>query len=284
MVGAAIALLASAFAVLFFRAIGIDSLQQDSWRGVFSQRNNCAVYCVCFFVIGLHYRSRDMAEHVLRITVFSLALLFIVMSGSRTGWLNMPLALGISCGVRFIQRMQWRDRILSVMALAVPAGAITLLTAAHLDELLGSIGKDPTISQRTIIWLTVLVPIAKHPIIGYGYSAFWLGLVGESANTILVTGWAQYQAQSGYLDVLLQLGLLGFVPLIWMLVRGLIQASRALHPRSPSAVQLATALLVVILVENVGESCLMVPLNLLWLYTLLALLVLDRSKKLEEAN
>jgi O-antigen ligase len=276
---AAVALLACTFVVVFFPNIGVDALQEDSWRGVFSQRNNCAVYCVCFLVIGLHYRARHLAQYFLRATVLLLALLFIVMSGSRTGWLVTVFAVGVTFGLRLIQRMPWRVRLLFLMTLTIPAGAVILLVAAHLNELLGLIGKDPTLSQRTIIWLTVLSPIAKHPFVGYGYSAFWLGLAGESANTVLITGWAENQAQSGYLDVMLQLGLLGLIPLVWMLGRGLIQASRALNPRNTAATQAATVLLLVLIVENVGESGFVAPLNILWFYTLLALLILDRSRK-----
>jgi len=138
-------------------------------------------------------------------------------------------------------------------------------------------------SQRTIIWLTVLAPIAKHPLLGYGYSAFWQGLSGESANTILVTGWAENQAQSGYLDVMLQLGLLGLVPLVWMLVRGLKQAARAINPLNTAPVQMATVLLVVLIVVNVGETGFLVPMHLLWFYALLTLLILNGSRKREEA-
>lgn len=280
---ALLALLASAFAVVFFPSIGLDPLQQDSWRGVFAQRINCSVHCTCFLVIGLHYRAQRLTQHVLRAAILLLALLFIVMSASLTGWLIATFAVGVTCSLRFIQRLEWRSRLLFLMALTILAGVVILLATTHMDELLGMIGKDPTMTQRTIIWQAVLTPIAKHPAVGYGYSAFWQGLRGESANTVLVTGWAERQAQDGYLDVMLQLGLLGFVPLICMLGRGLVQASRTLRRRNTAEVQLATVLLLVLLVENVGESSFLAPLSMLWFFTLLALLILDRSRKNEEA-
>jgi exopolysaccharide production protein ExoQ len=283
-VAAAISLLGCLVAVVFFPSVGIDSFQQDAWRGVFSQKDNCAVISVCFLVVGLHYRARHLAGLVLRGTVIFLALLFIVMSGSRTGWLALAIAFGVTYGLRLIQRMPWRDRLLFLMILTIPVGMVILLLFSNFDTFLALIGKDPTMSQRTIIWLTVLSPIAKHPLLGYGYSAFWQGLAGESANTILVTGWAENQAQSGYLDVMLQLGLLGLVPLIWMLGRGLTQAARALNPLNTAPVQMATVLLLVLIVVNVGETGFLVPIHLLWFYTLLALLILDGSRKREETT
>jgi O-antigen ligase len=282
-VAAAISLLGCALAVTFFPDIGIDAYQQDAWRGVFSQKNNCAVISVCFLVVGLHYRARHLPGLILRGTILSLALLFIVMSGSRTGWLTCAFAIGVTYGLRLIRHMPQRDRLLFLMMLTIPAGIVIMLATAHFDEFLGLIGKDQTLSQRTVIWLTVILPIAKHPIVGYGYAAFWQGLAGESANTILVTGWAENQAQSGFLDVLLQLGLLGFVPLVLVLGRALTQAARAINPLSTAPVQMATVLLLVLIVENVGETGFLVPIHLLWFYTLLTLLILYGSRNREEA-
>lgn len=281
---AAIALLGCAFVVAFFPSIGIDPFQEYAWRGIFSQKNNCAVICVCFFVVGLHYRARHLAGLVLRGTVLSLALLFIAMSQSRTGWLIAVFAIALTYGLHLIKRMPGRDRLLFLMAFSIPAGIFILVFSAHFDAFLNLIGKDPTMSQRTVIWMTVLLPIAKHPFLGYGYSAFWQGMAGESANTILVTGWAENQAQCGYLDVMLQLGLLGLVPLVWILGRGLTQAARVLNPRSTTAVQLATVLLLVLIVENVGETLFLVPIHILCFYTMLVLLILNGSRNsVEEA-
>jgi exopolysaccharide production protein ExoQ len=279
---AAIALLMSAFAVIFVPSVGIDPYQDDAWCGVFHQRNNCAVACVCFIVIGLHCRVRDLAEHILRGTVLFLAIVFLVMTGSRTGWLITPLAVGAIYGLRLLRRMPWRDRLLSIVALAIPAAAVLLLLAEHFIELLAVMGKDPTMTQRTIIWLALLSPIAKHPLVGYGYSAFWLGMTGESGNTIAITGWNQTQSQNGYLDVMLQIGLLGLIPLVWMLARGLTQAARALNSQNSASVQMATVLLLVLMVENVGESGFLAPINILWFYTLIALLILHHSSKRAE--
>jgi hypothetical protein len=49
-------------------------------------------------------------------------------------------------------------------------------------------------------------------------------------------------------------------------------------------VQLATVLLLVLMVENVGESGFLAPINLLWFYSLLALLILDGSRNREEVG
>jgi O-antigen ligase len=88
------------------------------------------------------------------------------------------------------------------------------------------------------------------------------------------------QAQDGYLDLLLQLGLLGAVPLVWMFASAFMQAWSAVQTRvAVTHVQLATVLLPLLLVENIGESSFLLPLGIPWFYALLAFLILAQSTK-----
>jgi O-antigen ligase len=121
----------------------------------------------------------------------------------------------------------------------------------------------------------VLPSIAKHPFLGYGYSSFWQGLNGESMQAVLTTGWMEGQAQDGYLDILLQLGLLGLIPIAVLFLRGFAQAVKAIGRKQlPPAMLLAIVILPLILVENIGESSLLLPLGIPWFYVLIAMLTL----------
>jgi len=277
---AAVSLLISLASVIFTPSVGIDSFQQNAWRGIFGQRNNCAVVCVFFLLLALHYRSRTFTRNVLRCSVVVLASAFVLMSGSRTGWLLAAVAFALTLGLRLVQRLGSLDRIVLLMGLIIALSIVSFLIASNFDQALAILGKDPTLTQRTVIWAEVLPSIAKRPLQGYGYSSFWMGLNGESAHAVLVSGWMEGQAQDGYLDVLLQLGLLGFVPLLWMFVRGLWQAWGTIQGRVTAAqVQFAIVTLLIVLIQNIGETSVLLPLGIPWLYSLLAFLVLGFSKK-----
>ena len=213
---AIISLILCVLTVVLAPSIGIDALQQGAWRGIFGQRNNCAVICACFFAIGLQYRARSLTDNVLRVILLFLAAVFIVMSASRTGWALGVFGLALTYGLRFSRRIRSLDRIPLIMVIATPTFILAYLVATHFNETLAMMGKDPTMTQRTIIWAQVIPSIARHPFLGYGYSAFWQGLKGESMQSVLVTGWMEAQAQNGYLDVLLQLGCFGLIPLACM--------------------------------------------------------------------
>jgi len=272
---AAVSLVMCVIAVVFLPSVGMDAYQQNSWRGIFGQRNNCAVVCVCFLALALHHRTSSLGERVIRWTVLVLASVFIVMSGSRTGWALTAFAVALSLSMRLLQRLRSLDRVVFLMAIAVPIAALVFVVATNFNQTLAMMDKDPTMTQRTVIWAEVIPSIAKHPIRGYGYSAFWSGLNGESMQTVLVTGWMEGQAQDGYLDLLLQLGLLGAAPLIWMFGRGFIQAWRGIQRQAAAPqLQFATVLLPLVLVDNIGESSFLLPLSVPWFFTLLALLIL----------
>ncbi len=278
------ALLLSIFVVVIFPSVGIDAFQQDAWRGIFGQRNNCAAVCCLFLVLGLHFRPHALFEQCMRGSILFLSAVFIVMSGSRTGWILAALAVLLTCGLRLTMRLRSLDRLAFLMALVVPTALLVFALATNLNQVLALLDKDPTMTQRTVIWAEVLPSIAKHPLQGYGYSAFWNGLSGESTQAVLTTGWMEGQAQDGYLDVLLQLGLIGLIPLAWTFVRGFTQAAGAVERRTPDTmVWLAIVMLPLILVENIGESSLLLPLGIPWFYTLLALLALNFAKRPAEA-
>jgi exopolysaccharide production protein ExoQ len=270
-----ISLLLCALAVVAFPSVGIDAFQQNAWRGIFGQRNNCAATCTLFLMVGLHAKTRGLMEQLIAGSVIALSLIFIVMSGSRTGWILAAIGLVLTYGLRFTAQIRSLDRILFLMVLAVPITLIALFIGSNLNEILAAMDKDPTLTQRTIIWAQVIPSIAKHPLLGYGYSAFWQGLNGESMQAVLTTGWMEGQAQDGYLDTLLQLGLVGLIPLVVVFLRGFVQSIGAMERKLLShAVLWAIVLLPLVLLDNIGESSLLLPLGIPWFYALIALVIL----------
>ena len=283
-IAAFVALLLCAISVVVFPSVGIDAYQQGAWRGVFGQRNNCAAACTLFLTVALHAPTRGIVEKLIRASVLLLSIVFIVMSGSRTGWLLAALAVVLTYILRFTARIRSLDRILFLLVLAVPVSLAVVVASTYFNQILAVLDKDPTLTQRTIIWAQVVPSIAKHPLVGYGYSAFWAGLHGESIQTILTTGWMQGQAQDGYLDILLQVGLLGLVPTVLLFLRGFGQAANLIQGKLlDSSKSLAIVLLPLILIENIGESSIMAPLGLPWFFALIALSILGSPSQRAEA-
>jgi O-antigen ligase len=75
---------------------------------------------------------------------------------------------------------------------------------------------DLTFTQRTPIWADVARSIADQPWLGYGFGSFWD--VGATLNPLKYAPWDAFYmdaqvintAHNGYLDQLLQTGIVGF--------------------------------------------------------------------------
>jgi exopolysaccharide production protein ExoQ len=85
-----------------------------------------------------------------------------------------------------------------------------LFLIAYLDILLNNIGKDLTFTGRTFIWEYALEFISERPVLGFGYEAFWPTQNGMILN-LYGLFWDVPHAHNGFLDLLLELGLVGLL-------------------------------------------------------------------------
>ncbi len=77
------------------------------------------------------------------------------------------------------------------------------------------LGKDPTLTDRTLLWHDLL-QVEINPIFGAGFESFWLG--DRFREFAASRWWAPNQAHNGYLETYLNLGLVGLFLLIAVLI------------------------------------------------------------------
>ena len=94
--------------------------------------------------------------------------------------------------------------------LVLTAGAASIIVlVTNPDIALTLLGRNSTLTGRTKLWHECLVSIMKRPLLGYGFDAFWHGMVGESARVILASHWLVPAAHNGALQLWLDLGGIG---------------------------------------------------------------------------
>ena len=102
------------------------------------------------------------------------------------------------------------------------------------EEVAVIVGRDETLSGRTLIWPIVLDAIWQKPFLGYGYVA----ATADFMRPYLVSwvGTAAVNAHNGYLDVLLGTGLVGLLSLLFcissVLARGIDRMKLSGRPES----------------------------------------------------
>lgn len=283
MTGAA-ALALSLVMVIFFPAQGVDPYQDGAWKGIFVQKNSAAAAAVVFGISAAYFEARGIAAAGVKWFVIVASALFLVMARSITGWELALVAAVVGGWLSMVSRFRRQEMTTLWGGFAVLVAAAGLVVFGYEQFILQLIGKDPTLNQRTMIWAITLKAATLHPLVGYGYTAFWRGMNGPSENSILSTGWRMAQAQSGYIDLLLNLGLVGMAGFIVILVsagRGFLKSAFTANTRMPAYQRWSVVLIVTMLVYNIGESSIAQCYNMTWLVFLLAAMGLSEDPAAE---
>lgn len=246
----------------------IDPKFEGAWRGIYSQKNNFSttmtMTMLLFFVLSL-VNQNSLEKLISRGALgFSVALLFL--STSKSGLIVFFVMLLVVIVSRLFR---WRG-FRSILALDL-AGLGLLATAAVLSQtwqdIVIGLGRDPTLSARTYIWSGVMLNIARRPLLGFGRAAFWvpnnplakeIGLLASNSDYIPA------HAHNGFLDVLLEVGIIGFgIFMLGLLLTYSIAIRRAYLADAPEDLW-PFVFLVLMVISNMTESVLMHRVTLYW--------------------
>jgi exopolysaccharide production protein ExoQ len=274
MLVAAVTLPISILLALFVPSIGAS---EAGWRGIFGHKQICAAVSIVFLVTALHWKCYGIYQKLFRAMCIAMCCVLIVMSKSRTGW-ALALASLLLCVMIWMLQAMPVKQVVAILLLVLPAiaGAMYIIHT-YAPSILASVGKDATLSQRTIIWASAWDAAVRRPILGYGFSAFWRGLYGPSQSVTLVAGWGLQQAQNGFLDVWLGLGAVGVALVAMMTAQGMRNAARSFYSAGEGAyVRWCVVIIVCTLFYNIGESSIGF-INMNWFLFLLALTGLNQA-------
>jgi O-antigen ligase len=98
----------------------------------------------------------------------------------------------------------------------IAAGTLPLFLESGAG-LIKAVGRDPTLTGRTEIWKEVL-EVENNPIVGAGYESFWLS--GPLDDPSKGRWWHVNEAHNGYLEVYLNLGAVGVILLVAIIING----------------------------------------------------------------
>ncbi|QNI32699.1 O-antigen ligase family protein [Alloacidobacterium dinghuense] len=194
---------------LFVPSIGMEASRGHfgNWQGVFTQKNACGRAMV-FSSAALLSIGR---VNVRRLVYFLLFSFVLVMSGSRAAWMiEGGLLFGYGL-LRLLERFQPWSRALALLVAAFVVATSAIAAWMYFPVLTDLLGRDATLSGRTAIWQQVWAAILKHPMLGYGFAAFWQGMKGESYNVILALRFVVFHAHNGFLQIWLELGAVGLL-------------------------------------------------------------------------
>lgn len=158
-------------------------------------------------------------------------------------------------------------RILVWMTAAASLFILMDVTLGASDAVIRTLGRDATLTSRTPVW-QVLKGIVTNPIVGAGYMSFWSGermeMIWKSVGATIV------QAHSGYVEQYLNLGYIGVVFIIILMLSGLLKVRRHLNVDYSSAM-LRFSFIVTVALYNYTEAS-FYGINNIWVLLLLGVI------------
>ncbi|MCU1417988.1 MAG: O-antigen ligase family protein [Schumannella sp.] len=133
------------------------------------------------------------------------------------------------------------------------------------DALLGLLGKSPDLTNRLDIWHTVVGLAGQRPAFGWGWVGYWAPWVEPYHDLVVIKGVHYYQAHNAWLDVYLQLGIVGLVVFGGLVVstlgRGWSRALDLAHGRGKAIGLLPVLVTVLLIVHSLAESRLLIEIG-----------------------
>ena len=278
-----VAALLSLIFALMFPSYGTVSgaYGSDAWQGAFVGGKNVlgrimALSVLVFLLLALSTRKHRLVLW----SGFGLSAGLLWMSNSVTSLISL---LTILLLLPLYWALRWRyNLVVALLILAVVAGGIAVTwLLVNAEDVLGVLGRDTTLTNRTNLWPAVIEMIRQHPWLGYGYGAFWLGWSGEAAHVsiwVIVSNPPILHAHNGFLDLWLDLGLLGLVTFAFGFSLAALRAVSWARATKTAEGLWPLVFLSFIVLYNFTESSILVHNNIFWiLYVAVVLLTATGS-------
>jgi exopolysaccharide production protein ExoQ len=142
-----------------------------------------------------------------------------------------------------------------------------------------SIGKDPTLTGRTYIWDFALQHIQTRPLLGFGYSVFWLPEAPFSDEFASQESWVSPSAHNQLLDLLLGIGFIGTFFFVASLVKIFLLSFKIAYKATDAINLWPLGILSFFILNNVAESYILEGMPwVLYVYVTFSLCAIGTSR------
>ncbi len=197
-----------------------------TWRGIEVQKNLLAhstVYCllssIAFFKFDQTRLSKFYNSALILLAVF---IIFMARSSTNLIVVAMIIFLGFIFKIEtiFDQLKIGRSFTGFLFLFLLSSGVIFFIFSSEIFSLVPEyFGKDMTLSMRVPIWEYLWTEVEKKFLLGYGFGTYWvMGLPRIDIFASYFEGFRVNEAHNGYLDIMLQLGVVGLIIFLFLII------------------------------------------------------------------
>ena len=234
-------------------------------QGLFGNANPLAYTALLAMIVFAVRLASRAPRRVLLVGWFLVALFLFVRAGSATAWLSaaaVVVVLAAALLMRTVRRPGGRTRYYLAYA-AVALGGLTTLWLLR-EGIFAALGRSADLTGRERIWAAVWQRAIERPWHGWGFSTPWVPSEPHFDGWIVDHGETVMQAHNMWLDVFLQLGVIGvalialtMLAFVWRSWFFAVDRPRwdlvATRPYSPITL-LPTLVGAILLVQGLAES------------------------------
>jgi exopolysaccharide production protein ExoQ len=251
------------FAILLPQYGQMGGVHNGAWRGIYSHKNvlgNMMVTSATVFsLLALTIRQHKWIFW----SMFGVSAVLIILSKASSPIVNLLILMSV---LFILYILRWRYVLMVPALMGISSVGIVLysLISNNAEQVAGAFGKNLTLTGRTNFWPLIIEKIWDNPWFGYGFGAFWQGLAGPSAYIWNASTFKAPNGHNGYLDLCLDLGLVGFSIYAIKFITSFQRALAYSRMRGTPDGFWPTLLFCYIILSNLTESTLMLQNNLLW--------------------
>lgn len=277
-----IAAAGSLFLVFVLPQYGLQSrgvYALGAWEGIFGQKNLCGLEMLLLLLPAFFVKLTGTYARGLRVGYIVTVLVIIAMTRSAGAWVVGSLCVAFVALLKLTTRMPRKDAVIVLLAIVGAGAAAGILAFSYYDMLMYALGKDPTMTGRTVLWAGLTKLAMNRPLCGYGYTAFWQGIVtGPSRSLALQMGWLGLAgAESGVLEMWLELGIVGLLLYAVIFLRAVKDGLYCIGRGASPAALWYVSILFYVVATNIEGGLLLAPSSLACILPFVAFVGLRRE-------
>jgi O-antigen ligase len=226
-----------------------DNLIHHEWNGVFVAKNRLGA------VVGLSALIDGFSQQRLwqRGFWYGLYALLLIKSDSMTPVAALIATFILMTSYHWLaDRRRWSDKSIAI-ALSIFSLPI-LFMGLYTGIFQAALGKGDSLSGRTTIWRLSAPMLLKHPLLGFGYDGLFRGASNEFYAIASKMNWPVPAAHNGYLEIALDLGLVGAILALWFLIQSATAVLRQLRIDDSREARFPLAFLLYFIISNIAEG------------------------------
>ena len=193
-----------------------------SWEGIYGNKNILGGMSLLSALIFYLFSQISTKYFFLGWFGLSASVCLIIGSASRSALVNTLVLLIVLPSYR-VFRMNFRRSLYFWTIFTAFGGLLIIFCLFNAETILSLMGRDLTLSSRTILWKAELDYFWQQPWFGYGYQGFW-HYIRSTSNYPGIMRIANFHSHNGFLELTMDLGLLGLSIFIFTYLHKYFQA------------------------------------------------------------